>query len=174
MCVKVHLYEVCNATPKILERHDSSFDMTHMWQDSCVTWRVCDTTHVWYDLCVTWFIHMCDMTMCEMIRLTSPMTATIDIPARRETQLMVQGGVGCIKLSLSAKEPLVIGLFSGKWPVQKRHPMRLRHPVERACSTCDMAHVWHDLYATWLICDMAHILHDSYMYGPCVTWLIYM
>ena len=31
--------------------------------------------------------------------------------------------------SLSAKEPLIIGLFCGKWPVQIRHPMDLRHPV---------------------------------------------
>ena len=31
--------------------------------------------------------------------------------------------------SLSAKEPLVIGLFGGKWPVKMRHPMGRRHPV---------------------------------------------
>jgi len=57
-------------------------DMTHVRQDSCVTWHVCDTslvwrdscvtrltcavtharhvTHVWHDSCVTW--RMCDMT----------------------------------------------------------------------------------------------------------------
>ena len=31
--------------------------------------------------------------------------------------------------SFSAKEPLIIGLFCGKWPVKIRHPMGLRHPV---------------------------------------------
>ena len=28
-----------------------------------------------------------------------------------------------------AKEPLIIGLFRGKWPLKIRHPMTLRHPV---------------------------------------------
>ena len=31
--------------------------------------------------------------------------------------------------SLSAKEPLIIGLFWGKWPVKTRHPTRLCHSV---------------------------------------------
>ena len=31
--------------------------------------------------------------------------------------------------SLSAKEPLILGLFCGKWPLKIRHPMTLRHPV---------------------------------------------
>jgi len=31
--------------------------------------------------------------------------------------------------SFFAKEPLIIGLFCGKSPVKKRHPMGLRHPV---------------------------------------------
>jgi len=31
--------------------------------------------------------------------------------------------------SLSAKEPLIIGLFCGKWPVKIRHTMTLRHSV---------------------------------------------
>jgi len=33
--------------------------------------------------------------------------------------------------SFFAKEPLIIGLFCGKWPVKIRHPMGLRHPVPR-------------------------------------------
>jgi len=32
--------------------------------------------------------------------------------------------------SLSAKEPLIIRLCCGKWPIKIRHPMGLRHPVE--------------------------------------------
>jgi len=31
--------------------------------------------------------------------------------------------------SLSAQEPLIIGLFRRKWPIKIRHPMDLRHPV---------------------------------------------
>ena len=30
---------------------------------------------------------------------------------------------------LSAKEPLIIGFFCGKWPAKIRHPMHRRHPV---------------------------------------------
>ena len=32
--------------------------------------------------------------------------------------------------SFFAKEPLIIGLFCGKWPAKIRRPMRLGHPVE--------------------------------------------
>ena len=31
--------------------------------------------------------------------------------------------------SFYAKEPLIIGLFCGQWPIKTRHPMYLRHPV---------------------------------------------
>jgi len=31
--------------------------------------------------------------------------------------------------SFPAKEPLIIGLFCGKWRIKMRHPMTLRHPV---------------------------------------------
>ena len=38
--------------------------------------------------------------------------------------------LGCLKLHvISAKKPLIIGLFCGKWPVKIRHPMDLRNPV---------------------------------------------
>jgi len=38
--------------------------------------------------------------------------------------------IGWLKLqSFFAKEPLIIGLFCGKWPVNRRHSMCLRHPV---------------------------------------------
>jgi len=38
--------------------------------------------------------------------------------------------------SFSAKEPLIIGLFCGKRPLQRRHPMGLRHPT----LTCEKKH----------------------------------
>ena len=39
--------------------------------------------------------------------------------------------------SLSAKEPLITGLFCGKWPIKIRHPMNLRHPVHKG--ECNIA-----------------------------------
>jgi len=40
--------------------------------------------------------------------------------------------------SFFAKEPLIIGLFRGKWLVRIRHPMTLRHPVRGGCRREDM------------------------------------
>jgi len=38
--------------------------------------------------------------------------------------------IACLKLQvIFAKEPLIIGLFCGIWPMKIRHPMGLRHPV---------------------------------------------
>ena len=37
--------------------------------------------------------------------------------------------------SLSAKEPLIIGLFCGKWPVKRSHPMHPRHRVDQVTHT---------------------------------------
>ena len=45
--------------------------------------------------------------------------------------------------SLSAKEPLIIGLFDGKWPVKIRHPMHLG-PVCNIESTC-CCNIWHQV-----------------------------
>jgi len=76
-----------------------------------------------------------------------------------------QRPMGCLKLlscrSFSAKEPIIIRLVCGKWPVKIRHPMGLRHPVSltdnmRGTHMCDMTHelwltnyvrggdAWHD------------------------------
>ena len=56
--------------------------------------------------------------------------------------------------SLFANEPLIIGFFCGKWPIEIRQPMHLRHPVSRiwlshlimheSCHTCEgvMSHIW--------------------------------
>jgi len=49
------------------------------------------------------------------------------------TNLEIQGGedlydsLSC--KSFSAEEPLIVGLFCGKWPITIRHPVGLRHPV---------------------------------------------
>jgi len=50
--------------------------------------------------------------------------------------------------SLSAKEPLIVELFCGKWPLKMKQPMDVRHPVFLSHVTCEwvMAHMkksWH-------------------------------
>jgi len=48
--------------------------------------------------------------------------------------------IGCLKLQvLLRKEPLIIGIFCGKWPMKIRHLMTLRHPV-CVCSTLSLSH----------------------------------
>jgi len=42
--------------------------------------------------------------------------------------------IGCLKLQvIFAKEPLIIRLFCGKWPMKIRHRMTRRHPVSSLC-----------------------------------------
>jgi len=57
----------------------------------------------------------------------------------------LQGGVDAYdalsRRSLSAKEPLIAGLFCGKWPTKIRHPMHLCHPI--SCVSC--------IYQIWCI-----------------------
>jgi len=52
--------------------------------------------------------------------------------------------------SFSAKEPLITGLFCGKWPAKMRHPMGLRHPVDLSLLKTEIS-VYH-MYA-WYHCD---------------------
>ena len=44
--------------------------------------------------------------------------------------------------SFFANEPLIIGLFCGKWPLRIRHPMGLRHPVWLVLEY--ILHTWYD------------------------------
>ena len=45
--------------------------------------------------------------------------------------------IGCLKLQvICAKEPLILGLSCGKWPMRIRHPMTLRHPVSNFKHVC--------------------------------------
>jgi len=92
--------------------------------------------------------------------------------------------IGCLSCrSISAKKPLIIGLFCGKWPVNIRHPMTLRQHSTMSCGiasrrcviwlihTCDTTHsyVSHDSFirVTRLIhtCVMTHsyVWHDSFV-----------
>ena len=57
--------------------------------------------------------------------------------------------------SLSAKEPRIIGLFCGKWPIKRKHPMRVRHTVLIGKNVyCDITHsyIWQNPFP----CDKTH------------------
>jgi len=64
--------------------------------------------------------------------------------------------------SLSAKEPLRIGLFCGKWPVKIRHPMGLRHPVPHAWISANVHCVGHTC-VTWLIQYVTWMTHSTHV-----------
>jgi len=54
--------------------------------------------------------------------------------------------------SFFAKERIIIGLFSGKWPMKIRNPMRLRHPVNymtRSYWNVKMVFVVHPCVKSW-------------------------
>ena len=46
--------------------------------------------------------------------------------------------------SFVAKEPLIIGLFCGKWPMKIRHPMTLGHPIPQTSRANPMQ--WHSTH----------------------------
>ena len=79
-------------------------------------WNNLDTKRVVrkWAICKTWLIYM------------PPVLVNLQIH-------LVQGGEDAYnalsRRSLFAKEPLMIGLFYGKWPIKMKHPMGLRHPV---------------------------------------------
>ena len=92
----------------------------------------------------------------------------------------IQGGKDpCDAIScrlFSAKEPLIIGLFCGKWPVKISRPMGLCHPVLLYTDANLLQGLWiWGTYVTWLI-DMCDVTH-SYVWDDlfiCVIWRIHM
>jgi len=62
------------------------------------------------------------------------------------------------------KEPLIIGLFCGKWPVKIRHPMALRHPVYTDSTPLDPCK-----RCVWVCMCGTYIYHT----GTCVQCLCY-
>jgi len=119
------------------------FDITH--------------SHLWLDsfTCVTWSIYT---------------RGTNDLYAWHDT-----GRQRCIKClncrSLSSKEPLMTGLFWGKWRIKIRHPMGFRRPLTLA-QLWLFAHLCVSVCVCVCLCDLtcAHVWHDSFM---CVTWLLH-
>ena len=141
----------------------------YIWYHSCIhTWvfkceyrstRVYSCIHIWihiyiwyrYDSCTGWrrptlydiFISIYDMTRDIFISIYD--------------MTVVQGGEdpydALSRGLLSVKEPLITGLFCGKWPLKIRHAMGLCHPASRSCDSCmhmcDMTCVWMS-YVTYI------------------------
>jgi len=66
--------------------------------------------------------------------------------------------------SFFAKEPLIIGLFCGKWPMRIRHPMTLRHPVS---SDHTETHMTCFVFLNLFFMDCFQLLSQKL---PVVTW----
>ena len=69
-----------------------------------------------------------------------------------------------------AKQPLIIGLFCGKWPVKIRHPMGLRHPFSHPPAFLTTYHIytyhiqepfWAFLAPKWVDTCMIHVTSTS-------------
>jgi len=103
----------------------------------CVTWLIhmCDMTHsyyvtwlvrvVWHDIfiCATWLI----LTSEQVYDLAWTQSKTGTECATVSTDGQLFFWCVCVQnvltwRSFSAKEPLIIGLFCGKWPMKIRHP----------------------------------------------------
>jgi len=82
------------------------------------------------------------------------------------SHIILQGGEDTLDVlscrSFSAKEPLVIGLFGGKWPLKIRHPKGLRHPVPQTLTwrRFGKGYIWIQESITW--CKISRI--DIYIY----------
>jgi len=135
--------------------HDSFIHMTRLvyalWRDSFIPmiWLVhkSDMT-LWYMrrdpfIQVIWLINTCATTHpyiwhTPFINLTWP----IHTGWRRPIEYLIS----C--RSFFAREPLMKGLFCGKWPVKIRHPMGLCHSVQVPwlINIYDMTdlYTWHD------------------------------
>jgi len=152
----IHMWDMTHS----YVRHDSFICVTRLTK-SCHKWVMsrtqmshvsytneCDTTYkveTWL-LCVWDMTHLCvrhDSFVCETWLIC-------DLQSGEDPQDAL------ICRSFLAKQPLIMGLFFGKWPTKIRHPMGLRHLVA--------------IFVRWLIhmCDMTHsyVRHDSFI---CVT-----
>jgi len=117
--------------------------------------------------------------------LTNPRPRTAARKLERDFMSAGCRCIGCLRhpnrpascRSLSAKEPLIFGLFCGKKPINIRHSMTLRHPV----ASC----AWDDSFigvtwpvqcgVTWpiYVCNMTLLCVLDYLmiYVRCVTLL---
>jgi len=112
--------------------------VTHMWHDSFFLFLIRDMTHHSY---LTWLSRWCSyVTWLTHTWHDSCMTVPPRATCYWQTHTHTQA-----------------------------HIHTHRHTQTPICDMpiCDMTHLWHDSYVTWLICDMTHMWHDSY-----VTWLI--
>jgi len=121
--------------------------------------------NVWYDSlkCVPWLPQTCATGWrrpigCLILIVHFPEKSPIINGSFAENDLQLEASYGssppCMTISymrddtqyalnctsFSAKEPLIIGLFCGKWSMKIRHPMALHHPVWLPLN------VWRDVF----------------------------
>jgi len=118
----------------------------------CVCEREREREGVWVCVFVVWVCVCVGVCMCGCVYVSShrmmsaqPFRIGPNLPTNKcecvcAWPLMIQGGEdlqdtwGC--RSIFAKEPPIIWLFCGKWPLKIRHPMGLRHPVRHSTGLC--------------------------------------
>jgi len=168
-------------------------DSFEMWHDSGQIRFLCDMTHSRCDMTPVKFVFYVTWLIWDVTWLRSYMTWLISYVA---WLVHLSTGwrrlVGCLNLQVFfwAKEPLIIGLFGGKWPIKIKHPMTPRHPVRRRVHVCGTAR-WLNVYkpgtaytllprtpgqqakSSIEMCDTTHsyVWHDPFI---CDTWLIQM
>jgi len=124
-------------------------DMTY--QLRCVWLRVGSHSYVmkFVHMCntirshLTWLVHMKYMK-CLTYQMSDELKRLKNVSYMRFIQGSQdpQDALNC--RSFFAKEPLIIGLFCGKWAMKIRHLMTLRHPLYENISWClihEMSHI---------------------------------
>jgi len=96
-----------------------------MWHDPSLRAKLTLDTTTSFWTSVTWHTQKCDVTnfslwhgsiLCVPRRLT-----LISYRVAKMHRMPYVAGL--------AKEPMIMGLFCGKWPIKIRHPVHLRRPV---------------------------------------------
>jgi len=117
--------------------HMSDEAHLYMWRDSIIS--------------VIWFLLICDVTHSYLWR--DSFLLVISCVLLQEGKAPYDA-LSC--RSFPAKEPLIIGLFGGKWTIKIKHPMGLHHSVRNLTQSF----VSRDscMYVMWLIhaCDLTH------------------
>jgi len=114
----------------------------YIYVNVCMYVCVCVHARVYYILIDTWFMYICMNIYVNVCMYVCACACVCVRTCARERYraclcVCVQDGENAQDTfscrSHSVKEPLILGLFCGKWPIKIRHPMHLRHRVTQ-CS----------------------------------------
>jgi len=132
-CVVMSHVTTCpNSRPSLRSRTATKhplWAMPHMHEscDTCMNY----ITRGCVCVCHVWMSHVTYQNLPQFVPL-------IALQGDRATEDL-QDALICS--SFSEQEPLIIGLFCGKWPVRKGHPVGLGHPVANCFSAPIVSHV---------------------------------